>query len=205
MSPPTSPPPASAPCAGSSSRAPSWTPPRPTRATASTARSSTSERPGSSSGSRSTNEQHRRQATFANSTPPSTQGWLGLRGALEALARLIGTDAGNRASAILSQVFPSDGEFLRFTYPDQWAGSDLALIRIAERDLEEAINELVGPEYLPFIRSAHEAFGTALGLNANTPKPQDTAALRKAIGDLADFARLDHPFRDHLITGHAGT
>ena len=121
-------------------------------------------------------------------------GWLCLRGVLEALARLVGTDAGNRAAAIHSQVFPNDGEFLRFTYPDQWAGSDLALTRIAERDLEEAINELVGPEVLPYIRSAHEAFGTALGLNANAPEPQDTTALRKALGELsfaiAEYGRL---------------
>ena len=121
-------------------------------------------------------------------------GWIGLRDALEAKARLTGTDAANRAEAVLSQVFPSQGEFLRFTYPDQWAGSDVALTRIAERGLEPEIEALVGDEYLPFIRSAHQAFGTALGLNDNTPEPQDTSALRKALADLsfaiAEYGRL---------------
>lgn len=121
-------------------------------------------------------------------------GWLALRDCLKSHARLLGTDDANRAEALLSQVFPADGDFLRFTYPDQWVGSDLALKRIEERNLAPEIEAIAGVGFLPFIRSAHEAFGTALGLNDNAPEPQDTTGLRKALGELsfaiAEYGRL---------------
>lgn len=90
--------------------------------------------------------------------------WVGLRECIEAKARLEGTEVGERAAKLSTQVFPSGTNFVTASYNEQWAISDAHLVRIDEDELADEIDEIAGPEFLPFIREAHRKFGDAIGV-----------------------------------------
>ncbi|MEQ9113052.1 MAG: hypothetical protein RID94_02245 [Miltoncostaeaceae bacterium] len=112
-------------------------------------------------------------------------GWVSLREILEAHARLADTERGRRAASLLRKLFQEGTSFVRFAYREQWAASQLHLERIEEEDLAGAIAELAGDGHVAYIRSAHEAFGDAMGLRPGAPDLPDTAALQKASTELA--------------------
>lgn len=124
-------------------------------------------------------------------------GWVGLREAIESRSRLIGVPSGARAAKLRDLLFPEGTSFVRADYRQQWAASQLHLERIDEEELAAEIDALAGPDYLPFIRRAHAAFGDALGLGADRPEAPSTTAIADASSALA-FAIAEY---GRLLTG----
>ena len=116
---------------------------------------------------------------------PLDSGWIGLRMALEALSRLTGTPEADRATVTLARALPNGTDFVRFAFEEEWAESENLLTRIAEEGLDTDIEALVGPAFLTFIRSAHAAFGEALGLGTTARELPDTTAVAEAVGNVA--------------------
>jgi hypothetical protein len=125
---------------------------------------------------------------------PLDSGWIGLRMALEAVARLTGTSEADRATVILARALPNGTDFVRFPFEEEWAESENLLTRIAEEGLDTDIEALVGPAFLTFIGSAHAAFGEALGLGTTARELPDTTAVAEAVGNvayaIAEYGRL---------------
>lgn len=111
--------------------------------------------------------------------------WVALRMALEAAARLAGTEMGDKATYLLPRVLPRGTEFVKYSYEAQWNESENLLAVIDEEGLEAEIAALVGPHYLAFIRRAHAAFGEGLGLGETLVETPDTTAIAKAISEVA--------------------
>lgn len=122
---------------------------------------------------------------------PLDSGWVGLRMALEAVARLTGTPEADRATILLARMLPNGTNFVQFAYERQWTESENHLIRIDEERLEAEVVALVGPLFLPFIRSAHAAFGEALGLGSTPISVADTTAVGVAV-DQVSFAIAEY-------------
>jgi hypothetical protein len=99
---------------------------------------------------------------------------------LEGKARLVGTEIGARAARLLLQVFPEGTAFVQLTLAEEWVVAKSHLDRIAQDRLEQEIEEVAGPEFLPFITEAHAALGEGLGLGETALTAADTDALRKA-------------------------
>lgn len=120
--------------------------------------------------------------------------WLGVREAIEAKARIVGSEVGDRARLLLSRVFPDGTRFLKLAGRREWAESDVLLERLDEEGLAAQIDALIGPEQLAFVRRAHEAYGEALGLGRDVESQAESTALRDAIDALAsaisDYGRI---------------
>ena len=113
-------------------------------------------------------------------------GWVSLREILEAHARLPDTERGRLAARLLAALFQDGTGFVRYSYREQWAASQLHLERIDEEGLAADIDALAGEGHVDYIRSAHQAFGDALGLDAGVPEGPDGAAIQKASAELAE-------------------
>lgn len=112
-------------------------------------------------------------------------GWIGLRMALDAVARLAGTPEADRATFLLPRVLPRGTEFVRFAYEAQWNESENLLAKIDEDGLAPQIDALVGGHFLAFIRRAHAAYGEALGLGESLLETPDTTAIANAVTNVA--------------------
>lgn len=103
---------------------------------------------------------------------------MGLREVLEGKARLAGTEIGARAAQLLAQVFPNGTGFVMFVLSEEWGAVKAHLDRIERLDLEDEIDEVAGPEFLPVIRETHAQLGEGLGLGETPLSAPDTARLR---------------------------
>lgn len=110
---------------------------------------------------------------------------VGLRMALEAKARLLGTDIGDRAARLLVLVFPNGTGFVQFTYEEQWAAVQALLERIVLDGLDTEIDAIAGPEFVPYIRAAHEEMGEGLGLGETGLTAPDSAVIQSSNRALA--------------------
>ena len=121
-------------------------------------------------------------------------GWVGLRMALEAVARLTGTPESDRAIVLLPRVLPRGTGFVQYAYEQQWTESENLLAGIDEEALEPEIQALIGPAFVPFIRSAHAAYGEVLGLGSTPREITETTALAQAVAQvsfaIAEYGRL---------------
>lgn len=123
-------------------------------------------------------------------------GWMGLAEAFGASARLEGTPEANEALALTALVFPHGTSFVKATYAAEWTTSANTLRIIDENQLSKRIEDLVGGQFLPFIESAHQAFGDALGVGegAVPSDEEDTTALADALdrvtSAIAEYGRL---------------
>ncbi len=113
-------------------------------------------------------------------------GWLGLREAIVARSRLTGHPLAERAGALAATLFPDGLGFLRASYSEQWAMSQLHLERIEEENLQPEIDAVGAGDFVPFIREAQAAFGEALGVGETGIPVDDTTALSRATSALAD-------------------
>lgn len=107
-------------------------------------------------------------------------GIVGLREVIEGKARLVGTEIGERAARLLMRLFPNGTAFVMLSYIEQWSATETHLTRIDEDGLATEIDEIAGPEFLPFIRDAHGEMGEALGLSGGGLTAPDTTAVHEA-------------------------
>ena len=79
-----------------------------------------------------------------------------------------------RARALLDTISPGNREWLKLAYESEWAESTKRLGWIEEQALAKEINELAGPEFLVEVKSAHAAYGVALGVTVVAPAALET-------------------------------
>jgi hypothetical protein len=103
------------------------------------------------------------------STRPADQrfdgAWAALHGRLVACTRLVGNPVAGRASALLSNLFPTGLEFLLLGYEAEWVHSRELLTRITEEGHANDLVELAGALFLNEANVAHKGLGEALGLD----------------------------------------
>lgn len=112
-------------------------------------------------------------------------GIVGLREALEAKARLVGTEISERAARLLALVFPHGTSFVTFSFLEEWQAVTTHLDRIDQDRLAEEIDAVVGPEFLPYIRAAHAELGEGLGVGETALTAPDSENLRRVNERLA--------------------
>ena len=68
-----------------------------------------------------------------------------------------------RARELINSI-SKDREWLKAAYEAEWAESQKRLKKIDDEDLAPDVDALAGPEFLVEVRSAHKAYGIALGV-----------------------------------------
>jgi hypothetical protein len=114
----------------------------------------------------------------------STNDWLG------AWTRLGDPDYAAHAETLTSALFPDGVSFINLPYLGEWTESDLRVRTIKDKKLEPHFKALGGEVYLKAIKTAHDAYGKALGVTENAkgpaPVPPD---VRAAIRETHDAMR----------------
>lgn len=64
----------------------------------------------------------------------------------------------------LVDLLAKDREWLKLPYEAEWAQSDKRITKIDDEELGADIDDLAGPEFLKEVRTAHKAYGVALGV-----------------------------------------
>ncbi|WP_394843654.1 hypothetical protein LZC95_42225 [Pendulispora brunnea] len=83
-----------------------------------------------------------------------------------------------RALDLVATLFPKGLGFLTLPYSEEWAESDKQLTTIAQQKFAHDLDALCGPEFLPNVKIAHDAYGKALGITH--PIEAGTAAIAVA-------------------------
>ncbi|RZO62402.1 MAG: hypothetical protein EVA89_09200 [Sandaracinaceae bacterium] len=121
-------------------------------------------------------------------------GWMAIDLALESKTRLAPSPSATRATELRQEIFPDGTGFVRLPGKRQWSHSDLLLQRIDDAGLAAELDALLGPEYLAYLRPAHEAYGRALGLGRDANDTPESDALRDNITSLsyaiAEYCRI---------------
>jgi hypothetical protein len=119
--------------------------------------------------------------------------WGALRSRLEGCVQLGDDDHAPRAVRVLEVLFPTGLDFLKLPYADEWAESEKRLLLVKTDELDGEIVELAGKKYLPALREAHAAYGTALGITEKKVTAADAARvvepLRQLQAAIAAYAR----------------
>lgn len=119
--------------------------------------------------------------------------WSALRSRLEGAVQLGDDDHAPRAVQMMATLFPTGLDFLKLSYPEEWAESERRLVMIKADGLAQEIEALAGKPYLPSIKKAHAAYGSALGITdkkATTPDPVRVAKpLRELQAAIASYVR----------------
>jgi hypothetical protein len=132
----------------------------------------------------SCNASHPQRARSADQA--EDQAWSALHDWLVGWSKVPNATA-NQARAIHDTLFPAGLKFTRLPYKLEWAEADARLSRITTDKLDTQIEQLGGKPILDQLRAAHQAYGEALGITAETqdntvglrePLKQFTAALR---------------------------
>ena len=94
------------------------------------------------------------------------------------------------AETLKSALFPDGVSFINLPYLGEWSESDLRIRTIKEKKLEPHFKALGGEVYLRAIKTAHEAYGKALGVTENTKAPAPPPAdVREALLETHDAIR----------------
>jgi hypothetical protein len=114
----------------------------------------------------------------------STSDWI------LAWLRLGDPDLVVHAETLNSALFPDGVSFINLPYLGEWSESDLRIRTIKEKKLEPQFKALGGEVYLKALKTAHEAYGKALGVteNAKGPAPEP-ADVREALLTTHDAIR----------------
>jgi len=94
------------------------------------------------------------------------------------------------AETLKRALFPDGVSFINLPYLGEWSESDLRIRTIKEKKLEPHFKALGGEVYLRAIKTAHEAYGKALGVTENTKAPAPPPAdVREALLETHDAIR----------------
>lgn len=97
-------------------------------------------------------------------------GWACLNGFLSAFARLPDQlPQAQQARKLLAVLYPDGLRFTRLPAREEWAESDKRLTLMERDGLAPLIDALGGTPFLEHLRSAHSAYGVALGITAEKP------------------------------------
>lgn len=110
--------------------------------------------------------------------------WSALRSRLDGCALLGDDDLAPRAERLGTTLFPTGLDFLRLAYPEEWAESERRLALIKTDELDAEIEELAGAPYLPALKQAHAAYGTALGITDKKAAAPDPARVLEPLREL---------------------
>ncbi|MCZ7681548.1 MAG: hypothetical protein M5U28_23225 [Sandaracinaceae bacterium] len=105
-------------------------------------------------------------------------GIMALREVLDGKARLAGTEIAGARGEAARQVYPGGTGFVMLSLPEEWATVKAHLDRIDQDELARAIDDIAGPEHLPYIRAAHAELGEKLGLGGVALTATETTQLR---------------------------
>lgn len=114
--------------------------------------------------------------------------WSALYEAMSALGRLSGnvTKNGPIASRLVATLFPDGVSFTKLPADRAWSEGDRRLDRIAQDELGEPIEGLVGPHFLQGVKRSTEALANAIGTGKDSVPVSSPTALAEA---LAQFGR----------------
>ena len=116
--------------------------------------------------------------------------WGGLDDRLVGLIRLPeGTPGKAEAEALRRRLFPTGLDFLKLNNRLEWTESQTRLDLIERDNLEPAIGELAGKQFLVAIRKAHESYGRALGMSVPLKGAVVTPQVRGAFDAFATALR----------------
>lgn len=114
----------------------------------------------------------------------STSDWL------LAWLRLGDPDFVAHAETLSSALFPHGTSFINLPYLGEWSESDLRVRTIKEKKLEPHFKALGGEVYLSAIKTAHAAYGKALGVTESSKRPEpEPVDVRQALLDTHDAIR----------------
>jgi hypothetical protein len=110
--------------------------------------------------------------------------WAALRTRLEGCVQLGDDDHAPRAGVMLSTIYPNGLDFLRLSYPEEWAESERRLEMVKKDKLAKELEELAGAPYLPAIKKAHAAYGTVLGITDKKAPAVESVRVAKPLREL---------------------
>jgi hypothetical protein len=94
-----------------------------------------------------------------------------------------------KAGHIAETFFPEGLKFTQLPYKLQWADSQIRVDALTERKLAGLFEELNGSAFVTALKSAHEAYGKALGVTKSKPEPSDPPEVRKALDTFTESLR----------------
>ena len=112
-----------------------------------------------------------------------------------------------RARALIDAISP-ERAWLKLMYEAQWAESDRRLEKIDSQGLAADVDALAGPEFLAEVRSAHKAYGLALGITkprVEVPEVNLAEPLRELARAIGRYGLIvaglvdDHPASLELV------
>ncbi len=118
--------------------------------------------------------------------------WRAFHNRLLGLAELPGAKRGKAAKAILDQLIDKDGlNFLSGSYHEQLAHMTMLLLRIEEKGLSEAIDDLAGPEFLAQLKRINKRYTEMIeqGLNKDKVAVNAGEHLRDLQKGIAEYCR----------------
>ena len=112
--------------------------------------------------------------------------YVGGRLILDGLARVTTGEKQERVTTLRLRMLPQGTKFVTAEYSELYTTSDHILRRVEELGLEPEIEALIGPDFLPFVRAQHAAFGEALGVGETAVDVPDGRAVAAQITALAE-------------------
>lgn len=94
-----------------------------------------------------------------------------------------------KANQIAETFFPDGLKFTQLPYKLQWADSQVRIDALKERNLAGIFHELNGSAFVTALKSAHEAYGKALGITKTKPQPPEPPEVRKALDGFTEALR----------------
>jgi len=109
--------------------------------------------------------------------------WSAFHSWLRGWSRIPATlaDDQKKAETVLHDLFEEGLKFTKLAWQQEWTESSARLQRITERGHEALIAQLGGQPFLAALRTAHQAYGEALGITADQPEPEPVPQIRKAL------------------------
>ena len=115
--------------------------------------------------------------------------WSGLNDFLTAFTKLPGKPQAVEAASLQAAVLPGGLKFILLTYELEWSESEIRLQRIEKNKLDDRIEALGGGVFLESIKSAHAAYGKALGMTAPTTPGAIAPSIREPLDAFAAALR----------------
>jgi hypothetical protein len=104
-------------------------------------------------------------------------------------ARAPGIAEASVAAKLRDSLFPDGLRFTQAAFAQEWSESKSRLTYIKEHKLEASFEKLGGTKLLKTVRSAHEAYGEALGITDAVEVEEKGIAVRDALDAVAEALR----------------
>jgi hypothetical protein len=115
--------------------------------------------------------------------------WSGLNDYFTAFTKLPGRPQAVEATSLQAAVLPGGLKFILLPYELEWSESETRLQRIEKNKLDARIVALGGGLFLESIKTAHAAYGKALGMTAPTAQGTTAPSIREPLDAFAAALR----------------